>query len=118
VWGMKEAVPLACGSLGTGGGWPILIEDFLLLLGVEKVGAEAASAGSARVVELGAPSAPPLVAAAKVRGGFWLLEAGGRRPSRGRAKQKGCAAQGRVGGRLFDTAGLLHAGADWGNNGR
>ncbi len=76
VWGMKEAVPLACGSLGMGGGWPILIEDFLLLLGVEKVGAEAASAGSARVVELGAPSAPPLVAAAKVRGGFWLLEAG------------------------------------------
>ena len=74
MWGMKEAVPLACGSLGMGGGWPILIEDFLLLLGVEKVGAEAASAGSARVLELGAPSAPPLTAAA--RGGFWLPEAG------------------------------------------
>lgn len=69
-------MPLACGSLcggrGTGMGWPFFIEDFLL--GVEKVGTEAASAGSARVLELGAPSAPPLTAAAKVR--FWLPEAG------------------------------------------
>ena len=71
------AMPLACGGLygGRGGrGWPLLI--VALLWGVERVGAEAASAGSARVLELGAPSAPPLAAVRRAEKGTKVKEGG------------------------------------------